>query len=190
MPGKVIGLDLDGVVADYTAALRARVAAARGVDPDTLPEPTRWSFADSGWNLDNDSYLAAHTDAVADGMFATMPVKPGAVDALQRLSDDGAHIRIITHRLIVPGMHARAATDTVAWLDTVGVPYRDVCFIGDKATVDADVYVEDAPHNIAALRGAGRTVIVFDAAYNRDLPSPRAHNWDEAERLIRAQLHM
>ena len=30
-----------------------------------------------------------------------------------------------------------------------GIPYRDLCFLGAKPQVEADCYVEDAPHNVA-----------------------------------------
>jgi 5'-nucleotidase len=50
--------------------------------------------------------------------------------------------------------------------------------------VQADAYVEDAPHNIEALRAGGNTVIVFDQPYNRDMGGLRARTWDEVERIV------
>ena len=41
----------------------------------------------------------------------------------------------------------------MTWLDQVGIPYRDLCFLGRKPEVEADAYVDDAPHNVAELRG-------------------------------------
>ena len=93
-------------------------------------------------------------------------------------------IRIVTHRLYANWGHAVAAADTVAWLDAAGIPYRDLCFLGRKPEVEADLYVEDAPHNIVELRAAGNQVVVFDQPYNRDLDGPRAQTWAEVERLV------
>ena len=102
---------------------------------------------------------------------------PGAAEALWRLSDAGVWIRIITHRLYVNWGHAMAVADTVDWLDATGIPYRDLCFLGAKPQVEADCYVEDAPHNVVALRETGAHVIVFDQPYNRDVAGPRAADW-------------
>ena len=102
-------------------------------------------------------------------IFRTMPAMPGAAEALWRLSDAGVWIRIITHRLYVNWGHATAVADTVDWLDAAGIPYRDLCFLGAKPQVEADCYVEDAPHNVTALRSNGAHVIVYDQPYNRDV---------------------
>ena len=107
-------------------------------------------------------------------MFRTMPPVEGVAEALWRLSDAGVWIRLITHRLYANWGHAVAVGDTVAWLDEVGIPYRDLCFLGRKPEVEADAYVDDAPHNIEELRRAGNTVVVFDQPYNRHLDGPRA----------------
>ena len=81
-----------------------------------------------------------------------------------------------------------AVGDTVAWLDEAGIPYRDLCFLGNKPEVEADLYVDDAPHNVAQLRAAGNDVIVFDHPYNADLDGPRARTWDEVEELVLAAM--
>ena len=60
----------------------------------------------------------------------------------------------------------------MAWLDQHGIPYRDLCFLGDKPEVEADAYVDDAPHNVEALRAAGNDVIVFDQPYNGHVDGP------------------
>ena len=62
-------------------------------------------------------------------------------------------VRIITHRLFIPRFHETAINQTVEWLDKYGIPYWDLCFMKDKAGVGADLYIEDSPTNIKALRG-------------------------------------
>ncbi|MBI2709563.1 MAG: hypothetical protein HYX34_07690 [Actinobacteria bacterium] len=179
----VLGVDLDGVCADYTAAFRAIVASERGVDPETLGDQVSWSFSE--WGISAEEFDALHRCAVLEHrMFRTMPAMEGAADALWRLSDAGVWIRIITHRLYVNWGHAVAVTDTVAWLDQHGIPYRDLCFLGRKPEVEADVYVDDGPHNVESLRSHGAEVIVFDQPYNRGLDGPRAHEWADVEELV------
>ena len=117
-----------------------------------------------------------------------MPVVEGCAEALWRLSDAGVWIRIITHRLVVHWGHQIAVGDTVAWLDANNIPYRDLCFLGRKPEVEADLYVDDAPHNVEALRAAGNQVIVFDQPYNGDVPGLRARTWADVEDITLARM--
>ena len=169
---------------DYTAAFRAVVAAELDVEPDSLGDARSWDFAE--WGIDGpDEFDRLHRLAVLEHrMFRHMPAFPGVAESLWRLSDAGVWIRIITHRLYVNWGHAIAVADTVAWLDDTGIPYRDICFLGAKPEVDADCYVDDAVHNVEALREAGNHVIVYDAPYNRSVAGPRARSWEEVESLV------
>jgi 5'(3')-deoxyribonucleotidase len=181
--GFILGVDLDGVCADYNIGFREIVAAERGVDPATLPMPTEWGF--SAWGLDDDEFARLHELAVGERhMLASLPAIDGCTDALWRLSDLGVWIRIITHRLYVNWGHATAVSDTVTWLDQTRIPYRDICFLGAKPQVEADAYIDDAPHNIEALRAEGNTVIIFDQPYNRHLDGLRAKDWPHVEELV------
>jgi 5'-nucleotidase len=182
--GFVLGVDLDGVCGDYTAAFARVVGSERGVDPSSLTTARSWDFDE--WGLAQlGGFDSVHRAAVLEHrMFLEMPVMPGCAAALWRLSDAGVWIRIITHRLCVNWGHAVAVSDTVTWLDRHGIPYRDICFLGAKPEVEADCYVDDSPEIIEALRGAGNTVIVFDAPYNQDLDGPRASSWDDVEHIV------
>lgn len=180
----ILGVDLDGVCGDYTAAFRTVVAEDRGIDPATLPDDRSWDFSE--WGVAGpEEFDRLHRLAVLEHrMFRHMPPMPGVAESLWRLSDAGVWIRIITHRLCVNWGHAVAVADTVAWLDDTGIPYRDICFLGAKPEVEAHCYVDDASHNVRSLRAAGNHVIVYDAPYNQDVDGPRARTWDEVEALV------
>ncbi len=179
----VFGVDLDGVCADYTTGFRSVVADELGVDLESLPLERSWDFGE--WGLDAADFERLHHLAVTERrLFRDLPAMDGCADALWRLSDAGIWIRIITHRLYVNWGHAVAVTDTVSWLDTFGIPYRDICFLGAKPQVEADVYIDDAPHNVSALRETGNPVIVFDQPYNQDMAGPRASSWPEVEEFV------
>jgi 5'-nucleotidase len=180
----VFGVDLDGVCGDYTAAFRAVVAADRGVPEDTLPLERSWDFGEWGIETAEEFDRLHHLAVMEHRIFRDMPAFPGAAETLWRLSDAGVWIRIITHRLFTNWGHAMAVADTVAWLDAHSIPYRDICFLGAKPEVEAHAYIDDAAHNIEALRAAGNHVIVFDAPYNRGLAGPRVHGWDAVEPLV------
>ncbi len=184
MTAFILGVDLDGVCADYTAAFARVVAQEKGCDIADLPTGRSWDFHE--WGLDEiGGFDHLHRLAVLEHrMFADMPMLDGCAAALWRLSDAGVWIRIITHRLVVHWGHQVAVTDTVSWLDTNGIPYRDLCFLGRKPEVEADLYVDDAPHNVTALRARGNDVIVFDASYNAEVEGPRARSWPEVEEAV------
>jgi 5'-nucleotidase len=179
----VLGVDIDGVCGDHALAFREVVAAERGIEPESLPAQQTWNFHE--WGLTDDDFDELHRRAILEHrMFATMPAIEGVAETLWRLSDAGVWIRLITHRLYANFGHAVAVADTVTWLDQVGIPYRDLCFLGRKPEVQADAYVDDAPHNIAELRRAGNPVIVFDQPYNRELDGLRARTWVDVEELV------
>lgn len=185
----ILGVDLDGVCGDYEGAMRSYACSAL---PDRTPESfrpqDRWSFVETGWFDSHEQFLQMHAGSVDAGMFATMNVIDGASAALHALSDDGIHVRIITHRLLLAGAHRRVVTDTVDFLDKHDLPYRDLCFVADKTTVSCDLLIDDAPHNIAAARAAGNKTIIFDQLYNRDLAGARASSWAEAaEQVLEAR---
>jgi 5'-nucleotidase len=182
--GFILGVDLDGVCGDYTTAFRAVVAEEKGVTPEDLGDARSWDFHE--WGIHGpDEFDRLHRLAVLEHrMFRHMDAIDGASEVLWRLSDAGVWIRIITHRLCVNWGHAVAVADTVAWLDETGIPYRDICFLGAKPEVEADAYIDDAAHNVEALRAAGNQVIVFDAPYNQEVEGPRARSWADVERLV------
>jgi len=185
----VLGVDLDGVCADYYPFMRTVVAEWLGRDPESLTEEVGWDMAE--WGIEPGEFHKVHRFAVVErSLFLKMGMIPGAGPALRRLSNLGIRIRIITHRLIIEHFHQMAVAQTVEWLDHHAIPYWDLCFMGEKGAVNADLYVEDSPHNIEALLRDSRDVIVFSHSANRHLdvaPDRRAHNWEEAERLVMAR---
>jgi 5'(3')-deoxyribonucleotidase len=180
----VLGVDLDGVVADFYGGLRPVAAEWLGVPVESLtPTPgyglEEWRLASAG------SYDDLHRFAVTQrNLFGELRPMAGAAAALRRLSQRMVRIRIITHRLYIKYFHQEAVQQTVAWLDHHGVPYWDLCFMKDKAAVGAHLYIEDAPANVEALRADGHPTIVFGNSTNHHLPPPRADDWAEVERQV------
>jgi beta-phosphoglucomutase-like phosphatase (HAD superfamily) len=75
-------------------------------------------------------------------------------------------------------------SQTVDWLDQHGIPYLDLCFMKEKEQVGADIYIEDSPQNVEALRRGGHHVICFGNSTNTHVAAPRAAGWEEVYRLI------
>lgn len=180
-----IGLDLDGTAVEYTGGSRSLFMKLTGLPPEEFAEPIDYSFVKSGWPFKTeDEFREAHGWAVEQGLYANLAEIPGAAAALQEISEAGAHIHIITSRFVLPHQHRMVMSQTVENLDALGIPFRGISFENDKSTIMADLYVDDAPHNITSLRALGRDVLTFDALYNHDIPGPRATNWTEAKEYI------
>lgn len=180
----VLGVDLDGVVADFYGRLRGIAAEYLGVPIETLTEKVKHGLPE--WKLKRaGGYEALHRFAVTQrDLFKQLDPLPGAPAVLRRLSAKNIRIRIITHRLYIKFFHLETVRQTTEWLDIHGIPYWDLCFMKDKAAVGADLYIEDSPSNVEALREGGHPTIVFTNSTNLGLPGPRADSWDEVERLV------
>jgi 5'(3')-deoxyribonucleotidase len=183
LKGLIVGVDLDGVCADFYGRMREIAAEWFECDIKQLTENVSYGLAE--WGVRPEKYESLHRFAVLQrSLFETCRMIPGARKYLRLLSDDGARIRIITHRLFVFYFHKSAVSQTVDWLDHNGIPYIDLCFMKEKEQVGADIYVEDNPQNIEALRQSGHQVICFGNSTNTHVASPRATSWAEVYRLI------
>jgi 5'(3')-deoxyribonucleotidase len=187
-PQFVFGVDLDGVCADFYGALRPIAAEWLGVSVSDLPSDVTYGLPE--WNLGPmGGYTALHRFAVTQRrLFAEAPPMPGAAPTLRRLSEQGVRIRVITNRLFIKYFHQEAVQQTIEWLDHHGFPYWDLCLMPDKAAVGADLYIDDTPDNVAALRAKGLSTIVFTNSTNRDVDPPRADTWEEVEEIVLREL--
>ena len=180
----ILGVDLDGVVGDFYGAMRRIAAEWLNKPVDSLP--TEVTYGLDEWGLaEYGGYERLHRFAVTQrNLFRDMEPIKDAPAVLRKLSSRDIRIRIITHRLFLKYSHRTSITQTVDWLDSWDIPYWDLCFMADKGAVGAHVYIDDSPANITRLRDQGYMTIVFSNSTNRDLPGPRANNWQEVEHLV------
>lgn len=181
--GKIIGVDLDGVCADFYG--RMRVIAAEWFERPLDELTPNVSYGLKEWGVRKGRYDDLHRFAVTQRqLFETSPVIPGARKYLRRLSDQGACIRIITHRLFIHHFHKAAVGQTIDWLDSNGIPYWDLCFLKQKEQVGADLYIEDSPENVQSLRAKKLYTICFGNSTNTHILEPRVTSWEQAYDLI------
>src|SRR5690554_4476174 len=95
--GLILGVDLDGVCADFYA--RMREIAAEWFERDIDELTTSPSYGLEEWGVDSRvQYESLHRFALLQrDLFRTAPLIPGARKYLRMLSFEGARIRIITH---------------------------------------------------------------------------------------------
>ena len=179
----VIGVDLDGVCADFYGHMRGLTAEWFERPLDQLPEDVSYGLLE--WGVTPETYSSLHRWAVSGrNLFREVPMIHGARRVLRQLSSEGYHIRIITHRLFIAYFHAMAVQQTIEWLDHHGIPYSDLCFMKEKDQVGAGIYVEDNPGAVLNLRKAGLTAICFANSTNKEIGPPRAADWDEVYTLV------
>lgn len=142
-----IGVDLDGVVADfvsgwvqrYNAEFGTRLRVCDAVEWHAATRMTHFSSSREFWRW------ARHAGPDGRSLFRVLPLYPGAVDGLREL------LRL-AHVVVLTTKPQWAVADTLSWLGGLELPLREVHVTADKTTVDCHVYVEDSPRHLGALR--------------------------------------
>ncbi len=171
-----LGIDLDGVVADFNQGWIELYNRDHGTElhPDDVvvwDAPTELThFTDMGefWRWARDA---------ADGrsIFRFLEPYPGAVEALDELARRHEVVILTTK----PDF---AVHDTYEWIAEHGLPTREVHILDDKARVSCDVYLDDAVHNLENLvrRRRRARVFRFVRPWNRHVPGTVAvRDWGE-----------
>lgn len=181
----IFGVDLDGVCADFYEGIRPLAAQWLGVPEDTLIRDVDYGL--SAWGIPDapGGYKKFHQFCITQrDLFSRLKPIDHCPQVMRRLSDRGVHIRIITHRLYIKYFHKQAVMQTIDWLEYWGIPYWDICFLGQKTHVGADIYIDDAEKNITELSQAGQKVIIFSNSTNLHLKGLRAGTWEEVEHIV------
>lgn len=186
----VIGVDLDGVVADYTGGLLKFAERALGLSRHSLPPPRDWGFSNVQFiNVSGVSFTFCdmHRSFVGFPNQGLLKLKalPYSIQSLRTLQDRGHTIRIVTQR----GAHSDGADNihmqqTMRWLQKKFIPFHEIVFTNDKTSVRCDVMLEDAPHHIQAFADAKIPYLIFDQPYNQNQPGIRVNGWPEAMRIL------
>lgn len=178
-----IGLDIDGVLADFTAGIVAVGRLHGHALAGATNGPNTYHLVEPGWFPCKNSMSAAMTAMLDNGLMAELGLLDvTAAGAVAELRAAGHQVSIVTAR------HSRCSADTSLWLQRHGIHIDDVRFEWDKPRAGCDVYLDDAPHNIAALRQAGAAAVVYDATYNQDVTGHRAGSVAEfADQVLAGQ---
>ncbi|MDP8903786.1 MAG: hypothetical protein M3N29_00460 [Chloroflexota bacterium] len=174
-----LGIDLDGVVADFNVGWMERYNREFGTELhhsqvvmwDGLQRLTHFESMDDFWEWARGGPAS---------VFRHLPLIEGALDAMQRLAAE--------HRIVVVSSKFDwAIPDTLAWLAEHRIPAREIHFVWDKTTVPCDVYLEDAPANLEALVRARREALVCRMVrpWNDPVEGARDVNgWDEFAAVV------
>lgn len=144
-----MGIDLDGVVADFTggwvAAYNRDFGAALSPDQvvtwKAMVDLTHFETAGDFWAWARGS---GRGHGHGGSLFRHLDPYPGAVETLASLAERH-HVVIITTK------PRWAVHDTYAWIAEHRVPTREVHVIPDKWRIGCDVYLEDRTRTLETL---------------------------------------
>ncbi len=176
-----LGIDLDGVVADFNGGWIARYNEEFGADipPDAVEQ---WNGPQVLTHFpDMDAFWVWARDHREGGLFRHLDTYEDALPALRRLAGDGHEVVIVTAK---PDW---AVADTFAWIGEREIPTREVHVTWRKWEVPCDVYLEDAPHQLRRIHRARPEALVcrFVRPWNDPIPGVRdVRSWDDFVGLV------
>jgi len=178
----IVAIDLDDVCADRLEAISSLLAYEGVTTPSR--QPRNWDLSD--WGVTTKQYYdRLHYGAFVEraGYVDLNPIE-GALEGIRRIHEMGGLVRILTGRLWTSQVAGPALSGTGNWLEKHSVPVDDVAFVSDKTAVDADIYIEDAPHFIDDLTKAGRNVLIMSTPYNMRTPGRRVLDWPDIVKAV------
>ena len=179
-----LGLDLDGVIADYVGVMRRVVAEQTGRDESELTHDTDYHL--KKWGITSAEFHRAHAAVVDGRLFRACDLIGGEKTSviLGQLQGAGINIRVVTSRVLLQWQLPNVVEDTVGWLQHHMIPYHELCFVNDKTDIWCDVFIDDAPVKIRRFNEAGMDVIIYDQPWNQESEGPRVYDWETAGKLI------
>jgi len=176
-----LGIDLDGVVANFTEGWVTRYNEDFGASLSPEDVTTWGAMTEIAHFADMEEFWSWAAASSRPTIFRHLPLYPGALDAIKRLS--ARHDIVI----VTAKPNARADEDTRAWIADVGLPASEVHITEEKWRIDCDVYLDDAPHQLRelTLHRPDRVVCRFVRPWNQPYPGTRdVRDWDEFVSLV------
>lgn len=186
MHGLRLGIDLDGVVADFNhgwttlynrdfpGELGRDLRAEDVVEWDAPVELSHFRSMNEFWKW-------AETCSDGRSLFHGLDPYDGALEALRDLRAAGHHVVILTTK---PHFSIH---DTYDWLARHRIPSTEIHILDDKTLVDCDIYLDDADHNLEALTASHPTAEVcrYVRPWNRPIDGAvDVHDWVEFRDVV------
>jgi len=174
----LVGLDIDGVVADFQNGWINLYEKHFGT---VFSEEHRGSWdAFKNTHFKSESDFWEWFDAIHG--WAQLPVISGAVGGVYTLQKAGVDFVFVTNR------HEKIAGETKLWL-TDNLPFAadySVRHVKHKHfEKDIQVFVEDSPINITLFRHWGRQVVTFNQPWNKHVKAPpHVNDWNSLTNLL------
>lgn len=185
----VLGIDIDDVITDTSAALTAHAkiheieVCEKGEILDHLPQVMRGEIHSNNVKLYFERFMA--------DIMAGASVIDGAVETLRRLKSKGHRLVYITARgeTKFPGSREK----TMKFLEEQQLPYDEVVFdsfdkLQDCLDHEVELMVDDSVRNCEDLVKGGVSAVLFTSPVNLGMKTEldRVENWAELEDYIDA----
>lgn len=171
---KTIAIDMDGVLADveihfiewYEREYGIRISRESmtgKTEADSFPDKT-----------------AVRRFVLSPGFFRTVPLMPGAVDAV-RILMDSHEVYIVSAAMEFP----QSLSEKYDWLREhfPFISWKNIVFCGDKSIINTDYLIDDHCRNLDKCKGKA---IMFSAAHNANYTHHlRVNNWEEIIELFK-----
>lgn len=182
-----LGIDLDGVVADFNEGWTRlhREEFGSEVTPEMV---TTWDGLHhvAGFTDMETFWRWARPNVRRPSIFRHLTPYPGALDTLRRLDALGHRIVIVTTK---PNW---ARVDTLRWLADHEVPTGEIHITFRKSDVPCDVYLDDSPHVLAELvrHRSDAHICRFVRPWNDELDGTVAvASWDDFDDFVTDRSH-
>lgn len=173
-----VGVDMDGVLHNWTDAVLAVLRREWGVDLFCEGDPPYWDWIPDNVKPEAWEWLWS-TQGAIDRMFDG-PAYPGGWEALAHFRSRH-HVAIVTHR------PQKAREATLRWLYTHRVPFDSLHFTPDHKKAfwvpEVDVWIDDSSEVAAHAATMGKPVLLWDRAYNRPGVDGVVHDEDRVVRV-------
>lgn len=163
----IIGIDIDGVLANYVdAVIEGAVKVGRPMEVTTGALPTTYSMREPGWFTGRDHFFAAHNHVV-NNVADVAPLLPR--DAIAKLKEAGHTVVAVTARGAdnTPSCE-QYAKDTNDWLANNYDGFDEIIHTHDKETTGIDLLIEDNGDQVVKCAAQGITTIMVSYPYNEE----------------------
>lgn len=179
-----IGIDLDGVLYNFGAALREYLKWELGWPVKLIADPiTKWTFY-RDWGLTDEGFVAV-CDMAADAgkLWNKYEVLDTELQGLRALHNAGHTLHVITDRRFGkhPGVSQAA---TAQWLSRNKIPYDTLTFSRDKTIVATDYMIDDRLENYDALEATACVPFLRDRPWNQSEDRRRVDSVAEFAKII------
>lgn len=179
LSGIRVGIDMDGVLADFNTGWMTRYNAdfGAGLDASMVQQ---WDALYTLTHFETMPDFWAWAQGDGRSTFRDAPPLPEAIETIKRI---GEHHRVV----IVSSKFDWAIPDSLAWLADHRVPAREVHFLWDKTLAECDIYLDDAPHHLRELSMSLPAATVCRMVHPWNEPMAGVvdiHSWGEFETLV------
>ncbi len=179
-----LGIDLDGVVANFTGGWITRYNMEFGT---SLTEDLvdHWDAAYDLTHFEKMSDFWHWAGASGNGptVFRNLTTYPGALETLGRLAT--------CHDIVILTMKDDwARHDTFSWIADNHIPTQEVHLIRDKWKIDCGIYLDDSPFMLPELveKRPDSIVCRFVRPWNQPVAGAiDVHDWDEFLSVVTRQ---